>query len=522
MQPKLLRASRDFKKKHPFRTRFIKYFIYTVVPLLLIVAGSMMLFFQYEYQKYLTETVAHEGHLFQLKQREVHGMSTTLLSDIDLLADQYLTQREVDGWAANITKLFYRYMRHKPFYRQIRIIDQSGMEVVRSSAKYLKKELEEMLQSKRRRKYVQDGLKLKKDQYLLTRFDLNIERSIIEKPINPVVRLIKPLFKGDQRIGMVVINLSGRGLLNILGPDKQLGHYYLVDHTGGLVIAPDNKGVWEFLLNPNDGVRFFHENQLIWTEMIQKKRGYITSKKSIFIFDTIDWNLFSNYPKLTLEGPFLKQIIEIPITDLKKPIYALIGWLFLGGSIGVILIAFLITLFRIQKLIALDKLKQIAQIDPLTKLLNRRAFMEIFEAEKVRGRHLNQSFGVILGDLDRFKVINDDFGSDAGDQVIKSVAIAIKSVLRKGDIVCRWEGTSFMMLLPGISGKEGNGVVEKIRAKVEDIRINYQRRQLNVTMSMGMVICGEINGWDEVQCLRHLNHALYEAKNGGRNQVKIG
>ena len=164
-----------------------------------------------------------------------------------------------------------------------------------------------------------------------------------------------------------------------------------------------------------------------------------------------------------------------------------------------------------------EKLRRLSTIDPLTKLKNRRAFLELFEHQKRRGDRLDLVNSLILGDIDFFKKINDSFGHECGDLVLKSVAGTMLQQLREQDVVCRWGGEEFLILLPACNGPEAVAIAEKLRQRISSNKISCGKRNIPLTISFGVT---EHRGKEPIdETLRRADQSLYRAKAQGRNQV---
>ena len=164
-----------------------------------------------------------------------------------------------------------------------------------------------------------------------------------------------------------------------------------------------------------------------------------------------------------------------------------------------------------------EQLKEIARTDPLTNLSNRRDIIEKIEYEQIRFERSKKSFVIIIGDLDFFKSINDRYGHDCGDYVLKEVAQIMRSTIRRQDIVSRWGGEEFLFLLPETPFEGGKIAAEKIRKKIENSDLKYNNDILSVTITFGVSIYNRVMDIDE--CIKKADQALYQGKNKGRNCV---
>lgn len=166
-----------------------------------------------------------------------------------------------------------------------------------------------------------------------------------------------------------------------------------------------------------------------------------------------------------------------------------------------------------------DELDRVAKTDYLTGLCNRRFMMERLKEESARVIKSNSPMSLLMCDIDHFKKINDNFGHEFGDYVLKEVTKAISSSLRKYDILSRWGGEEFLILLPEADQSTTLDLAEAVRKTVSDLIIDIEKTKYSVTITIGVAIydsslsiSDNINNADE---------ALYEGKDTGRNRVVL-
>ena len=165
------------------------------------------------------------------------------------------------------------------------------------------------------------------------------------------------------------------------------------------------------------------------------------------------------------------------------------------------------------------KLRIAAMTDALTNLPNRRYVMKKLETEWARG--VGENMSVIMLDIDRFKLVNDQFGHDVGDAVLRETANAIRSVLRRGDDCARMGGEEFLILSPGTDLDGAMNLAERVRRKVEETVITFGQFNRNVTISLG--VAQRLSGMRNVdELLKVADEAVYVAKNSGRNRAIPG
>lgn len=167
------------------------------------------------------------------------------------------------------------------------------------------------------------------------------------------------------------------------------------------------------------------------------------------------------------------------------------------------------------------RLEEAARTDPLTELPNRRAIEE-WATKLLRGaaRH-GFSLWVAVGDIDNFKRINDTFGHDAGDIVLKTFAHVLKKNIRCSDICGRLGGDEFLLVLSHVDAADVQMTIDRFRAQFADLSFPLQGQSVHVTASFGVAGWqGKDNSPDFAALVRQADQMLYEAKRGGRNRVE--
>jgi diguanylate cyclase (GGDEF)-like protein len=166
-----------------------------------------------------------------------------------------------------------------------------------------------------------------------------------------------------------------------------------------------------------------------------------------------------------------------------------------------------------------SKIQAQATLDSLTELPNRRGF-DILAAQALHeAQRETKPLTALLLDLDHFKVLNDTYGHMAGDQVLIGFARDLQSCLRHADIVCRWGGEEFIVLLKDTDGDTGQKIAEKIRQHVEQQEYAYDGHRLNLTVSIGATTLQRDDTLHSL--LSRADHAMYRAKQTGRNRTCV-
>ena len=166
-----------------------------------------------------------------------------------------------------------------------------------------------------------------------------------------------------------------------------------------------------------------------------------------------------------------------------------------------------------------ERLQRVAAMDPLTGLANRRFGLERLGEEFSRSVRSKEPLGVILFDIDHFKAVNDTYGHQTGDRVLRTVADAARRVLREGDTLMRYGGEEFLAVLPGAGTEDLDQLGERIRREVESAVTSDQHHEVRVTVSLGAVAVptADVAGTDDL--VRHADAAMYVAKAAGRNRL---
>jgi diguanylate cyclase (GGDEF)-like protein len=168
-----------------------------------------------------------------------------------------------------------------------------------------------------------------------------------------------------------------------------------------------------------------------------------------------------------------------------------------------------------------ERLQRVAAIDPLTGLYNRRFGLERLSQEFSRSVRSNEPLGVALFDIDHFKSVNDTYGHQVGDNVLKSIAENVKGVLREGDTLMRYGGEEFLAVLPGAGEADLRTVGERMRRIVESSVIFESSSEVRVTISLGGVSFPSADVADLDDLIRKADAAMYNAKKTGRNRLVL-
>ncbi|MGB7284949.1 MAG: diguanylate cyclase [Candidatus Acidiferrum sp.] len=159
--------------------------------------------------------------------------------------------------------------------------------------------------------------------------------------------------------------------------------------------------------------------------------------------------------------------------------------------------------------------------DPLTSLLNRGAIMELLGRELHRSHREQKSTAILLGDVDHFKRVNDTLGHVVGDEALREIANRLLASVRSYDFVGRYGGEEFLVVLNSCDANYAPGRAEEIRRSISNREIQTAKGPLALTMSFGVLLSGDWGPRPVEELLHEVDLALYEAKGGGRDCLRI-
>lgn len=161
-----------------------------------------------------------------------------------------------------------------------------------------------------------------------------------------------------------------------------------------------------------------------------------------------------------------------------------------------------------------------SRTDPLTGLPNRRHILELLDGALVEHAVTGAGLSIAVIDIDRFKAINDTYGHDAGDAVLRHFADVCRGRVREGDVLGRMGGEEFLLVLPGAGPRDALGIIDRIRDGFPSARLDGDGIGLPCTFSAG--VAESLAGDDRSSILRRADRALYAAKGEGRNRTMVG
>lgn len=168
-----------------------------------------------------------------------------------------------------------------------------------------------------------------------------------------------------------------------------------------------------------------------------------------------------------------------------------------------------------------ERFKSLASNDPLTGIANHRTLQEFLHLRIAEAERTEQPIGVLMIDVDHFRSFNEEEGHDVGDGVLQEVASALKQCVRQYDLAARYGGEEFSAILPGSDQQESMGTAERIRSKIESLKLaTPSGRERALTVSIGVAVYPD-HAQGASSVLRAADTALFEAKRSGRNRVVL-
>ena len=294
------------------------------------------------------------------------------------------------------------------------------------------------------------------------------------------------------------------------------------------MFAPEKKYCWEKIYGRNEKCDWCTIDKL------KLKDKSIESKKLTceFFYESDD-NWLNSHDELVNwpDGRYVKYSILIDITDQKEAQGSMLkshATLALKTKqIAQTNKNLQITKLQLQKTVSKlkeqeEELKILASEDPLTKLFNRRYFTKASEHILDLARRNNKELSVIMIDIDKFKKINDSYGHKIGDDTLVILAQTLKKETRKSDVICRFGGEEFILLLPETNINGATIIAEKLRKIIEKLTVKIDdNKKFSFTVSMGVSHTNIKNENNIEATIKRADEALYCAKKSGRNRVKV-
>ena len=457
-----------------------------------------------------------------------------IVSDLHFLYEEPVFQTYINNNLAptNTENEWISFSNNMKKYDQLRYIDQNGDEHIRINfvnGRALKTN-GTSLQNKSDRYYFRDTMKLNNEQIYLSKFDLNIEKNILEFPIKPMLRIALPVYdKTKTKRGILITNYMAKFILqDVKNSNRPNEHVQLINEEGYWLAGPDSEKEWAFMYPERSEITFKKQFPKEWEIIETGKNGQFFTPNGLFTFRTIypaDQICFNptigeNDFRINSSTAALFLILQIPATTEpyanNRDSYILaITTLFNSFYLifGIITLSLLAAILFGLHMEETQKIKDLATYDALTGCLNRVHGIGIINAAMLSSDRYKTPLSLIIMDLDHFKKVNDTWGHPVGDEVLKKVAEVTRNNIRATDQLIRLGGEEFIIFSPENNIDGAVVLAEKIRTALEK---TIHPSAGKVTVSLGVaerMPTESFTLWYE-----RADTALYQAKETGRNR----
>jgi diguanylate cyclase (GGDEF)-like protein len=510
-----------------------------------VISGVMMVFYRSVTTNELDLSKKNERFVIGLQYKVISDNLSGIVGDLLFLSQQNeLHEYLSSGDQSLLDKIGDEYIslsKQKYIYDQIRFLDSTGMEIIRVNNNHGAPSLvpANELQSKQKRYYFEDCFKMGKGEIFISPFDLNIEHGKIEQPFKPMIRMGTPVFdKTGGKQGILLVNYYGKKLLDKIIDFESLseGETMLLNADGYWLLSPQPELEWGFMFQ--DAQRTLAVADLTaWKKIRNQDQGQIETLKGVYTFRTVYPAQMEGY-QLSM-GP--RQARGQRVGEIGHDAYCwhlvsflsaekiaatnksfLLKFLSIGAglllciAIGAWMIAFAVTKRKIYQ----AQLQAMALFDPLTQLPNRTLFFDRLKMTAEHSRRYDSQFALLYIDLDGFKEVNDTFGHDAGDELLKIVGDIFLNICRKSDTVARMGGDEFAIIyaeLDSISALEAfaTRIIDTLKSPVE-----LAAGSVAIGASIGIALFPTDS--DNLENLISLaDKAMYVSKHRGKNTCTL-
>lgn len=461
-----------------------------------------------------------------------------LTSDLQFIYDMLEKQFSESSDLKPIEQMWLSYSDSRQVFDQIRFIDTQGNEVVRvdysPDGAFIVPQ--EQLQNKKNRTYFQQTIDLKANQIYISALDLNIENGAIELPINPVIRLSRPVFdQNGLKKGIVVLNYAAKDILTQISSIAAgtYGEVFFLNNDGYWLFNSKNaSSEWAFSFDADSSVKFPNYYAKEWSLISAGGNGVMTTENGYFRYTTIpfdsiypannvsyrlnskieNWYVVSHIPVNTQPGSYpSNNLFDLALTSLRQ--YTLLYVILFFFSI---VLAGFITSSRTKS----KEVKFFSEYDVMTGAYNRRSginkLSDLYRSLSKNGC----SMSVCFIDINGLKQINDTLGHESGDELIISVAKAIRSVIRSNDFLIRLGGDEFLIVFQNIDTAQAEEVWSRIVAEFEKInQAEHRKYTISVSHGIEMLSCDLNQVLDTV--LHQADAKMYDEKRKIKSNLQI-
>ena len=444
----------------------------------------------------------------KLKSEVVSSKMELILSDLIYLKEVMRLQIDKDNDLRDIEKVWVIFSENRNIYDQIRFIDMNGNEKLRidnnnnNDGKAVIVN-ENHFQNKSERYYFKDTINLGKDDIYISKFDLNIEKSEIEMPVKPMLRISTPFYdNNDELIGIIIINYLGENIIKSLKQfDDENSNLSLVNSSGYWLYNDDETKCWAFMYDERKDINFkelyFDEwNSIINDNDNDNNINSIITVNGFFAYKKVDikfineknfngkivlnedkWIIISH---IELDNPnsYYTNLDKIQIieTILKNNYF---------NFILLIIISFIFALLINRIRNSYEKITKLSMVDGFSGAYNRRTGLNILN-KKIARMNKDDNLSICFADIDGLKRVNDTLGHEQGDQLILDFVKCVGLVIRNSDLLIRFGGDEFLIILDKVSKEKAEIIWERVKDEIKISNDTLNRKYL-LSVSHGIV-----------------------------------
>lgn len=484
---------------------------------------------------------------------------------------EYSTEDISGEYKNELENIYYHFSKNNIQYDQIRFVNKGGYEIIRINNNKGKVNIvpDEELQYKGDRYYYQEALKLKKGEIYISDIDLNREKGEIEIPVKPTIRYVTPVYTNDNLRGFLILNLNIEYLFNDIERiklDNGYNNTIILDSNGYYLFHPDEQKEWGSKRDLNTGeslskdytkmskdiisskklsIRTTKENILVWYPVRLKCVGnkkifiFMEIKKSnhlrpligfrnLFIIEAIITILVLIISVIMISSYITKPMIKIVKAvegigkgdfDVNLDINTNDELELLGYEIKKMSYELKYMYKNMEEIVgertkelqlAHREMEEMATKDSLTGLYNRHYFNQYIQsiADDVKNNHKNMM--ILIIDIDKFKYVNDNYGHNIGDMVLKVVAKFLKNSTIESDLAVRYGGDEFLVALCDSRKINAEKYIKRVEKNLNEWNDNNDILNHRLTLSIGY---DEYNGSKHIlEAINNADKMMYENK----------
>ncbi len=507
------------RKKPEKIDRWLFYIFFILIGTL--IAGSIFAFYQGQYREY-QDRVALEGQMIlENQERLVNLRFDNIAADTFFLTEfNGLKLAEETGDFSGVERDFLSFATAKKDFDQLRFIDNNGVETVRVNSRngITTAVPRDELQNKSTRYYVIEGMKLSQGEIYVSPLDLNIERGEVENPRVPMIRFVSPVYINQERVGLIVINYRASQMLEDLESFgiRNQGRFLLLNQEGYYLASPDDEEEWGFM---------YPDGQLKRYSLIVPERWELIYSNETYLHESqvgiVSSRIIRPLSRIGNDEYYWYAVNIIPKEKMTENTRSLVLQLFMLGAFLFLLSAapaWGLSKAFIRRRRLKRELYYSANYDELTSLPNRHLFNDRLEQALFQTKRLNHKGALLFLDLDRFKSVNDRYGHERGDELLRLVGKRLKKGIRASDTAARFGGDEFVILVPTEQELEGVKALASKLIEVISHPYSLTGSEVSIGVSIGIRMFFDENA---ETVLRDADTAMYKAKSEGKGRYSV-